>query len=68
MDPVTAAALAAQEIARAIRADLELDLFLAQEDEEYRKVLIEERVARKQFWQPLIDLFSNITFPSEVEE
>ena len=64
MDPVTAAAIAAQEIAKAIRADLELDLLLAQDSEEYRKVLIAERIARKQFWQPLMDLLTNISLPT----
>jgi len=60
MDPVSAAAIAAQEIARAIRADLELDLYLSQQDEEYRKVITKERIARKEFWKPLMDLLARI--------
>lgn len=61
MDPYTAAITSATSaIAEAVKADLALDLYLAQESEVYRAALIEQRIDRKTFWKPLLDIFEKL--------
>ncbi len=55
---VQAIATAATAIANAIAETEKTDRFLAGRSPEYLAALIEERLARKQFWQPLLDLFT----------
>ena len=61
MDPYTAAlTTAATAIAQAVAEDLKMDRFLAEQDPEYAEVLIAERIDRKQFWLPLLDLLKEL--------
>lgn len=51
---------AVKAVSDAIRADLELDLKLAELDPEYREALIEQRLKRLEFWNPALALFGDM--------
>ena len=59
MDPMIIAA-AIEAIANAVASENAMDMLLAERSEKYMEVLIKERIDRKQFFKPLMDLLGNL--------
>jgi hypothetical protein len=60
-DPYTTAITSATiAIAKAVEADILLDIKLIEINPEYAEVVIEERTRRKQFLDPIMDFFAKL--------
>lgn len=60
-DPYTTAiTTATTAIAKAVEADILLDIKLIEIDPGYAEVVIAERTRRKEFLNPLLDFFANL--------
>ncbi len=57
---IIAIAAAAEAIANAVAEENKTDRFLAETSAEYLNVLIQERISRKQFFKPLMDLLEKL--------
>ncbi len=57
---IIAIAAAAEAIANAVAEENRTDRYLAEQSAEYLRVLIQERIDRKQFFKPMMDFFGKL--------